>query len=194
MKLVRKVREAVGDKISLMVDANYAYDLHTAIRVGKELERMQVLWFEEPVEPTDLEGYKRLKESLNVQIASGECLAGRYGFKDFVSQKAIDVAQPDTCAAGGITEYKKIADMADAYNIKFVPHVWDTPVAIAASLHIIACLPQQSLLEFDTSKNPIREELGQLSISREGSYVKVPQGPGLGIDIDERIVGKYTKE
>jgi len=191
IELVHRVREAVGEKITLMADANYAYDLHTAILVGKELEKAKVLWFEEPIDPTDLEGHKRLKTELIIPIAAGECLAGRHGFKDFISQRAIDIVQPDTCASGGITECRKIADMASAYNIKFTPHVWGSPIAIAASLQLIASLPVKTLLEFDRSENPIREEMGKSSIIREGSYIKVPQDPGLGINIDKKIIEKY---
>jgi len=193
IELVYKVREAIGKKIALMVDANYVYDLHTAILVGKELEKTQIFWFEEPIDPIDLEGYKKLKTLLNIPIAAGECLATRYGFRDFISQKAIDIAQPDICAAGGITECRKIADMASTYNIRFVPHVWGSPVAIAACLQLIASLPKASLLELDRSDNPIREEMEKSFIVKEGSYVKVPQNPGLGINIDEGIITKYRQ-
>jgi len=193
IKLIQRVREAVGGKVTLMVDANYAYDPHTAILIGKELEKAKVFWFEEPIDPTDLEGYKEVKAALNIPIAAGECLATRYGFRDFLSQRAIDIAQPDLCAAGGITECRKIADMASTYNIKFIPHVWGSPIAIVASLQLIASLPRASLLEFDRSDNPIREEMGKSLIVREGSYVKVPQNPGLGINIDENIIRKYRQ-
>jgi len=84
--------------------------------------------------------------------------------------------------------------MASAYNIKFTPHVWGSSIAIAASLQLIASLPIKTLLEFDRSENPIREEMGKSSIIREGSYIKVPQDPGLGINIDEEVITKYRKK
>jgi len=191
IELVQRVREAVGKEVTLMVDANYAYDVPTAIFVGKELENAKVFWFEEPIDPIDVEGHKQLKAAIHVPIAAGECLATRYSFKDFFVQRAIDIAQPDLCAAGGITECRKIADMAKAYHIQFIPHVWGSPVAITAALHLLASMPKPNLLEFDRSSNPIREEMEKSLILREGSYVKVPDGPGLGIKIDESSIGKF---
>jgi D-galactarolactone cycloisomerase len=191
IELVQRVRDAVGKEVALMVDANYAYDVPTAIFVGKRLEESRISWFEEPIDPIDVEGHKALKAAINIPIAAGECLATRYGFKDFFAQRAIDIAQPDLCAAGGITECRKIADMAKAYHIQFIPHVWGSPVAITAALHLLASIPNVSLLEFDRSSNPIREEMEKSLITREGSYVKVPEKPGLGIKIDESSIRQF---
>lgn len=200
---VRAVREAIGPRVLLMVDANHAYNAVTAIQVGRELEKYQVFWFEEPVIPEDLQGYLEVKEALNIPIAGGECEYTRFGFRELISRRAVDILQPDTCKAGGLSEAKKIAALASAWGIPYFPHVWGTPIAIAAALHLLAVLPetpscrnalpfgQVPALEFDRTPHPIREELAVEPILPEGGWVKVPTAPGLGVEVREEILSKY---
>ncbi|MDH7500844.1 MAG: mandelate racemase/muconate lactonizing enzyme family protein, partial [candidate division NC10 bacterium] len=199
----RAVREAIGPAVLLMVDANHAYNPMTAIRVGRELEKSDVFWFEEPVIPEDLPGYIEVKEALDIPIAGGECEYTRFGFRELISRRAVDILQPDTCRIGGLSEAKKIAAQASAWGIPYVPHVWGTPVAMAAALHLLAVLPdtprcwnplpffQAPVLEFDRTPHPIREEIAVEPIPMEGGWVKVPTAPGLGIEIREDILEKY---
>ena len=139
--VTRAVREAIGPGIALMVDANHAYDATAAIRLGRMIETCDIGWFEEPVPPEDLAGYREVKSALPMPIAGGECEFTRFGFREILVSRAMDIIQPDICAAGGLSECKKIADMAEAFGIRCNPHVWGTGIAIAASLQLLAVLP-----------------------------------------------------
>ena len=114
--VTRAVREAIGPDVALMVDANHAYDAVAAIRLGRLIEPHDIGWFEEPVPPEDVAGYRAVKSALTIPIAGGECEFTRFGFRDLFATHALDIAQPDTCAAGGLTECKKIADMSEAFG------------------------------------------------------------------------------
>jgi D-galactarolactone cycloisomerase len=200
---VRAVREAMGPDILLMVDANHAYNPMTAIQVGRELERYQIAWFEEPVIPEDIQGYLEVKEALALPIAGGECEYTRFGFRELICRRAVDILQPDTCKTGGLSEAKKIAALASAWGIPYFPHVWGTPVALAAGLHLLASLPetpscrnplpfhQVPVLEFDRTPHPIREELAAQPILPEGGWLRVPMAPGLGVEVREETLDKY---
>ncbi|MPZ88289.1 MAG: mandelate racemase/muconate lactonizing enzyme family protein [Nitriliruptorales bacterium] len=190
--LIRAVRERLGDDVPIMVDANCAYDVPTALRVGRACEDLGIGWFEEPLPPADLDGYAELSRKLDVPIAGGESWALLARFAEVFQRRAVSVAQPDVCSAGGITETKRIADLAAALNIRCIPHVWGTPIAIAASLQVAATLPQEVLLEYDQSDNPIRERLATepFRLDSDGA-VAVPQRPGLGIDLDEDELERF---
>ncbi|MFA9517253.1 mandelate racemase/muconate lactonizing enzyme family protein [Halopenitus sp. H-Gu1] len=196
VELVRRIREAVGEDVPLMVDANYAYDAATARRVGRAIEDFDVYWFEEPVPPEDHDGYAALRQALDVRVAGGECHTPAE-LADLLGDGALDVVQPDVCNVGGITAADGIATQAQANGIPVVPHVWGTPVAIAASLQLIATLEGQTSpwLEFDNSSNPLREDLGvgSFDVSEDGR-VSVPEGPGLGVEIDEDAFERYRIE
>src|SRR5215207_9453894 len=114
--VTRAVRAAIGPEAALMVDANHAYDAVAAIRLGKMIEAYDIGWFEEPVPPEDLPGYREVKAALSIPIAGGECEFTRFGFRDLLVSRGVDMVQPDTCAAGGLSECKKIADMAEAFG------------------------------------------------------------------------------
>jgi D-galactarolactone cycloisomerase len=128
----RAVRAANGPDIAMMVDANHAYDAVAAIRLGRQIAPLDIAWFEEPVPPEDLTGYRAVKSALDIPVAGGECEFTRYGFRDLFVTGALDIAQPDICAAGGLSECRKIADMAACFGVRCNPHVWGTGIAIAA--------------------------------------------------------------
>src|SRR5262245_57732718 len=165
--VTRAVRAAIGPGVALMIDANHAYDATAAIRLGRMIEAQDIFWFEEPVPPEDVAGYRAVKAALAIPIAGGECEYTRFGFRELVVSRAVDIVQPDTCAAGGLSECKKIADMAEAFGVRYNPHVWGTGIAIAASLQLLAVLPAHTLslapvapmLEFDRTEHPIRQAL-----------------------------------
>jgi D-galactarolactone cycloisomerase len=191
LELVERVRKAIGDDIMLMVDANYAYDRPTAERLGREFAKNDVYWFEEPVSPEQLDVYVDLRETLGVHVAGGECHAP-VEFHRFLDSGAFDVAQPDVCNVGGLTAAHRIADSAAAAGVPLVPHVWGTPVTLAASLHLLAVIEQEMWLEFDRSANPLREELGECAFApSDDGHVTVPSGPGLGIELNSTALDRY---
>jgi D-galactarolactone cycloisomerase len=200
-RVTRAVREAIGSGVALMVDANHAYDAVAAIRLGRMIETFDIEWFEEPVPPEDLAGYRDVKAGVSIPIAGGECEFTRFGFRDLLVSRGVDIVQPDTCAAGGLSECKKIADMAWSFGVRYNPHVWGTGIAIAASLQLLAVLPPHTppslkpvepMLEFDRTEHPIRQAVLRQPIEHIGGIVRVPDGPGLGIEIDRDALAEYA--
>ena len=134
------VRAAIGRDVALMIDANHAYDATRAIRLGRQLADLDIGWFEEPVPPEDLAGYVEVRARQPIPVAGGECEFTRFGFRELLVRRAVDVVQPDTCAAGGLSECLKIAAIANAHGVRYAPHVWGTGVALAAALQLLAVL------------------------------------------------------
>jgi len=202
---VKALREAIGPDISLMIDANEGYNATTAIRIGRKLEELDLVWFEEPVNAQDLEAYLEVKAALPMAIAGGENLRTRYEFKPYLTRRAFDIVQPDIMHCGGLTEMARICAMANACGIQVNPHVWGSPVMIAATLHLAATLPpcpparnaqpylQEPVMEFDRTPSVIREELCAVPFDQEESFVQVPEGAGLGIEVDEEVVRRLGK-
>ncbi|MEA3253446.1 MAG: mandelate racemase/muconate lactonizing enzyme family protein, partial [Chloroflexota bacterium] len=118
LDILKAIREAIGYDLKLMVDANCAYDAAEAICLAKQMEQYDIYWFEEPVPPEDIEGSIEVKNSTTIRIAGGECECTRYGFREIISRRAVDILQPDVCICGGFTEMQKIVAMASAWNIQ----------------------------------------------------------------------------
>lgn len=202
---VRAVRAAIGPDIHLMVDANEAYNATTAIRIGQKLAELDLVWFEEPVNAQDLDAYLAVKAALPMAIAGGENLRTRYEFKPYLTRRAYDIVQPDIMHCGGITEMQRICATANACGIQVNPHVWGSPVMIAATLHLAATLPpcppahnaqpymQEPVMEFDRTPSAIREKLCAVPFDQEDGFVRVPTGPGLGIEVDEEMVERLRQ-
>ena len=204
--LVETVRDAVGPETKVMVDANHAYTAREAIPLGRALEDLDVYWFEEPVAPEDRQGYRDLCEALDMNIAGGEAEFSRWGFRDLIENRCVDILQPETCGLGGISEYLKVRDLAHTHFIPVVNHVWGSAVCVAVNLQLLAAMPDlpggahptQPMLEYDTTPNKFREELlteslGVLdNVKKNGGWVPLPKGPGLGIELDMDFVKHYT--
>jgi D-galactarolactone cycloisomerase len=199
--ITRAVREAIGPDVALMVDANHAYDATAAIRLGRKIEACDIGWFEEPVPPEDVAGYRAVKDALDIPVAGGECEFTRFGFRELFVSHALDIAQPDTCGAGGLSECKKIADMSEAFGIRYNPHVWGTGIAIAASLQLLAVLPSHTpnslaplepMLEFDRTEHPIRQAILVRPVEHRGGRVRIPDSPGLGIEINRDALARFA--
>jgi len=197
--LCRAVRRLVGEKITIMVDANHAYDATAAIALGRQIEECRIAWFEEPVPPEDWQGYRETKAALRIPIAGGEAEFTRWGFRKLIADRVLDILQPDTCAAGGISECKKIADMANAFGMRVNPHVWGTGIGMAAALQVLAVLPHnppglfpiEPVLEFDQSEHPFRMEVLQEPIVQRNGWVDIPTGPGLGVEINRAALERF---
>jgi D-galactarolactone cycloisomerase len=199
-KVAHAVRSSIGAKTALMIDANHAYDAVAAIQLGRRIEPLDIGWFEEPVPPEDVEGCLQVKSALSIPIASGECEFTRFGFRPLLERRAIDIVQPDTCSAGGLSECKKIADMAAAHGVRFAPHVWGTGIAIAAALQLLAVTqpwtpaslrPLEPMLEFDRTEHPVRDALLSEPIEQLRGVATVPIGPGLGIEVDRQAISRF---
>lgn len=198
---VQCVRQAIGSSVKLMVDANHAYSPAMSIRLARQLENLDIFWFEEPVVPEDLDGYLEVRHRTSIPVAGGEAEFTRYGFSQLLSRRCVDFVQPDICITGGISETLKIAALASTFGTRLVPHVWGTGVALAAALHFIASQPHNPpslnsdsmLLELDCTENLLREESLAVPLALEDGHLAVPQGPGLGIEVDEAFLERYKQ-
>jgi len=197
---VKAIREAIGEDTYLMVDANHAYNSSEAIELARKIERFDIHWFEEPVPPEDLDGYREVRKKSKILIAGGECEYTRFGFRNLINLRAVDILQPDLCAAGGFTEMMKITAMASAANIPLIPHVWGTNVGLAASLQFFAGLPHfperrfpaEPFFEYDRSPHPFREEVTLEKFVLKEGYLDIPDRPGLGVSLDLKYLEKHA--
>ncbi len=198
---VAAVREAIGPDVRLMVDANHCFSVPVAIRLGRRLEELGVEWFEEPISPEDIDGYVEVSRALDMAVAGGENEFTRYAFRNIVSRKAMDIVQPDVCAAGGISECRKIAALASAFGVECVPHAWGSAIGLAATLQFLAALPDMPpslvpmppLLEFEQTENPFRDRLAVEPIVQRRGVVAIPDGPGLGIEVDREVIERFRE-
>jgi D-galactarolactone cycloisomerase len=185
-----------------MLDANCAYNVLSARRVLKGIEKADIYFFEEPISPEDIEGYLELKNLGGTFIATGENEATKFGFRDWIVRRAVDILQPDLCSAGGFTECKKILAMAQAFRMSLVPHVWGSGVGLAASLQFLATVPPtpltftpiEPLLEYDQSSHPFRQDLIFNAIKLENGVVKIPDRPGIGVEVSREVLERYSVE
>jgi len=192
--------ELDAKQVELMVDSNHAYGRNDALRLGRVLENFPLRWYEEPVVPEDIDGYRWLRDRLDVPIAGGENEHTAYGFNHLFARQAVDIAQPDIGSCGGITAARDITAMAQANGVSVNPHVWGSAVAQAASLQWLATLPithhnlfpQHPILEYDRSSHPFRAQLIQEPWQLENGTVKIPSKPGLGIDINTEVVAEFS--
>ena len=206
LKLVSAVREAIGDDFKLMVDANHAYNKNDALYVGRGLDEMEIYWFEEPVAPEDYDGYKELKEKLKTNIAGGEAEFTKYGWNQLIKNNCIDIAQPEVCGLGGITEYLKVSALAQSNFIPIVNHVWGSALSVAVNLHLLTSLPDmpgglfpaKSMLEFDTTeKNIFITDLAEEKFSiidqvkDEDGFASPLENIGIGINPKKEFIKEY---
>ena len=201
MAAATRVRQAVGPDILLMADGNGAYSHATAVKMGRTLEELDFYWFEEPLPQPNHAGYEGLATTLDIAIAGGEGLGSREQFKNLIERRAVDIVQPDVSLCGGFAECLFVAEMARLWAIPTMPHCWGGAILVAATVHLLALLPDASwarttetpMLEMDTAENPFRDALAgdALHIGADGS-VAVPTGPGLGIEVDEAMVQRYA--
>ena len=182
---VAAVREAVGNRVDLLIEGHGRFDVPTGIRIAKELEQFRPLWFEEPVPPDNLEALKAVRDKSPVPISAGERLYTLKSFKDLFEMRAADYIQPDISHAGGIMELKKIAAVADTYYIPFAPHNPSGPVANAATLQLAACCPNFNILEIMYSDVTWRADVTDEDLHYEDGYIIIPDKPGLGIELNE---------
>lgn len=188
-RLAARVRQIIGRERKLMVDLNEGFTTRAALDIAQALAPADLVWLEEPIVHTDLDGYRRLSSALPMALAAGEALIGLGAFRDFLAAGVLDLAQPDLALCGGISEGLRIAALADAFEVPVVPHVWGTLVNFHASLHFTAILPGKRgpgvtypMFEYDTSFNPLRTLLGEYPLDASGA-VALPDGPGLGFEL-----------
>ena len=204
VKLAVAVRVGVGDGFDFMVDANHCYTTSDAFYVGRALDELGAYWFEEPVAPEDLDGYRELRAGLKTNISGGEAEFNRWGWRAILENRGLDIAQPEVCALGGISEYLRVLALCHAHHTPVINHVWGSAIAVATNLQLLAAMPpmpgglfpRDPWLEFDTTDNKFRDNLLadplniQQQVAARGT-VTVPDPPGIGVEPDRAFVDHY---
>lgn len=195
IKLIETARKTLGPDIALMVDAGWMVDrsAYDAVELCRLLEPYNIFWLEDFLHPESYQGYKKVKAAgVKTRIAAGEQEATAWGFRQLIVEGGVDVVQPDLSRCGGFTQARKILWEAEYAGIDVCPHAWLTDLLTAASLHLNAVLPRSLFLEYNVSDNPMLREIirNPVQLDAEG-YIAVPQGAGLGIDIDEKAVKRF---
>ena len=185
LKSIRKVRETLGDDFLIYTDAAGVYDRAQAMQIGYELQELGCMWFEMPTAPEDVAGYGEIAKALRIPIAT-DSLTSRYETAEFIRSGGLDVVLPDVCRAGGLTECKRIAEMADGFGLAFAPHISiGSAIHFAASAHLATAMPNTITSEYWFGDNPLGNGILKEPLRLENSYMHTPEKPGLGIEIDE---------
>jgi D-galactarolactone cycloisomerase len=201
LRAIEKVREAVGEDMEIMVDANQAatplppfWSRQKALEFARELEGLHCKWLEEPLPMHDLYGIRELQEKVGILIAGGELDQGKERFRQLL--ECYDIIQPDVHFSGGIGEVKKIADMAEQKGKMLIPHCWGSGLSIAANLQLIGSLRNCPYLEYPLDP-PLTLEIRDailtepITIGSDG-FVQIPQRPGLGVEVNEEVIRNYA--
>ena len=191
LELVAGAREGVGDENELLIDAGCCWDTMTAIRRAQQFEEFRIGWLEEPLDQDNLEGYARLSSVSRVPIAAGEGECGRFAWRELIERGKIHVAQIDV-ARNGFVEATRIADMAEDRGLRVVNHFYTTGINLAAGLHWLASRGSAFIFEYCVEETPLRWDVTRqrMDVDPQG-FVHVPQGPGLGIEINEDVVENF---
>ena len=191
---VRAVRKAIGESCDLMVDGSMRYDLSAAKRLAEQLSANRVFWFEEPFEPEDVDNYVALRGAVSVPLAAGENEFGVQGFRELIRAGAVDIVQPDASRCGGISEVKKVADMAAAYGLQVATHSWSDAVAIVANAHVVSAARNGLTVEVDQTGNPFVEQLLAEPFTIDAGTISLGDAPGLGIELNKALLDEYRLE
>jgi len=198
---VRIAREALGDDVELFVDSNSNYSVDIALQSMRLIEKYRIGWYEEPLAPQDFRGYAELRARSPIPVATGEALYTAHDFKRLADARGADILQPDLSLCGGIGQGRRIADIARLEHLRLSPHVWGSAVGLAAACHYVASLsrypqtdnvPFPTLVEYDVGENPLRDEIVRTPLKPVDGEIVLPTGPGLGIEIDEDALARYT--
>ncbi len=200
LRVIAAVRDAIGPTMRLMIDANHGYDVLEATTLGNRAAEYDIDWFEEPVVPEQLSAYRAVRAQQPIPVAGGETWHTRWGMKEPLETRCVDIIQPDLCGCGGFTEARRILDMASLHGVRVVPHVWGTAVHIAAALQFLAAMipdpprvnPIEPILEFDRTLNPFRQAIVTVPLEHRGGIVTIPDGPGLGIEINRDALADFA--
>lgn len=193
-------RELLGDDMLIMVDANGNYTVDMTLESMARIAPHGIHFYEEPLPPQDVLGYRELGRRGSIPLATGEALYTIHDFARLVHPRAVDILQPDLTLCGGFDQAKGIATLCQIHNLRYSPHCWGSAVGLAAALHLLSAmpdyphsdnLPTPRLLEYDVGENPLRDDLLTKPLSAVNGQVAVPKGPGLGIELNPEMVKRY---
>lgn len=188
---LEKTRAAIGDDIELLVDCHQRFDLALAFKVAEKVRPLNLYWFEEPVPQVQVDALRQLRLHSGQTIAGGEALVGREGFWDYIAKGAVDVLMPDVKHAGGITECRRIAALAEVVQMAISPHSPAGPVSTMAGVHLAATVANFTVLEYAFGEVDWRGALVRPAEEVVAGYIRVPDAPGLGIELDEAVLAAH---
>jgi L-alanine-DL-glutamate epimerase-like enolase superfamily enzyme len=193
IKLVEAAREELGTSRDLLVDTGWFVERtpKEAIQVVRALESFKPYLIEELLHPEDYDGYRQVAEAVDTRIACGEQEATEWGFEQLIERGRLDVLQPDLTRCGGFTAARKIVHMAERANRLVIPHSWSSDLLTAASLHLAAFQRRAPFVEFSTSQGPLSRQLVKEPLRMENGFLRIPEGPGLGVEVNDEIVNQY---
>ena len=191
--VLEAVREAIGPQVPLMVDANQGFaDREEALAFGAAADRVEVFWYEEPLPPGDWTEYVTLRHALDTPIAGGERLRSPGAFLQALSVGALDVVMPDVRLCGGITGLVKIADLARWFHVQVSPHNWASQIAAIASSHTAVTMRNCVMTEVEATRTGASEGMLEQPVRFDDGFVVIPEGPGLGIALNEEFVSRHA--
>tara|TARA_Y100000817_G_scaffold154255_1_gene120546 strand:+ start:934 stop:2229 length:1296 start_codon:yes stop_codon:yes gene_type:complete len=191
IEIARKVRERVGDSIGIMIDVHMGFDTFNVIKLGKELEKLNLLWIESPSDPTDIPGLCEISRSLDIPIANGEWTRTKYEMREIFEKRAYDISMPDI-ARTGLTGGKQIASIAQLYNIPVSPHVGGGGiVSVAATLQFSLNTPNFLIMEHSEQGHAVKAMILSEKFEAENGTFNLSEKPGLGIEVDENKLRKF---
>lgn len=192
--VVAAVTEEVGDDAEVAVDLHWNFSPETAESLCRALEPYDLAWIEDPLPPENTDAIAELKRRVNATILTGENRYGRHGFRDLIEEQAVDFLAPDVPKTGGIAETKKIADIAETYYQALIPHNIGSPVATIATAHVGATIPNFVALEYHAREVPWWEDLVLGDDLIQEGRLRIPDTPGLGIELDWDVVENHEKQ
>ena len=190
---VKAARKVLGPDVELMVDAHGTYTVAEAKRFAALVDDCDLAWFEEPVIADDRAGLAEFRAATMIPVAIGESECTRFDFAALVAGRAADILQPDPAFCGGITEAMRIAALASSFNLRLAPHLWAGAPCFFAGLHVLAAAPAGYIVEFSLGANPMIHMLSRAPVVVQDGMIAVPDGPGLGLEMDTEVITRYAR-
>ena len=189
---VRAVREAVGPDVDILIETHRSLAPMHATRIAREIERYRPFWYEEPVLAENLDALAAARREINIPVVTGEELYTKFEFREVFEKQAADIINPDVCNVGGILELKEIAAMAEPYFVAVSPHNYNsTTVGLAATIQVSAAIPNFLITEYFVNLEAFGKEIAVSPFEVAGGYIRVPDAPGLGIELDEEALARH---
>ena len=192
VEVVKAVREAVGPDIDLLIEVHRRLSPMNAVRVARMLEEFEPYWYEEPVPADNIEALTEVRRNINIPVVTGETLYTKSAYCEVFEKRAADIINPDVCNCGGILELKEIAAMAQPYYVAVSPHNFNsTTIGLAATINVSACIPNFLITEYFVNFKSRGDEIAVTPFKVENGYIKIPDKPGLGLELDEEAMARY---
>ncbi len=194
IRRVRAARQALGPDIKIMADAHGTFSVPEAKQFCRGVADCNLYWFEEPISPDNREGTAEVRASTHIPIAAGESEYTRFDIRDLILARAIDVVQPDSAIIGGVTEARRVASLAETWQLELAPHCWGSALSFQAGLSLAFSSPSATIIEFSLGGNPMMHQLVEEPIVARDGQIDSPKGPGLGVTPNWDFIEAYHQK